>query len=198
MCRRTSEISAALGETELMNQARDGDAAAYGALFERHRDHIFRMAYALLHDQADAEDCVQETFTKGLAKLLSYRGESAPKSWFTAIALNECRHRVREWKRDPGAASDQVLELGRRIRRPRTRGVVTRVGQVEHRRLLAVALGFLTEAQREVFVLHYDQDLSYEEIGDMLGIRPGAARALAHRAKAALRDKLGSHLLLAK
>ena len=198
MFRRPSEVSTESGETVLMDQARAGDAAAYGAIFERHRDHIFRMAYALLHDQADAEDCVQETFTKGLAKLSSYRGESAPKSWFTAIALNECRHRVREWKRDPGVASDQVLELGRRVRQQRTRGVVTRVGQAENRRLLAIALGFLTEAQREVFVLHYDQDLSYDEIGDVLGIRPGAARALAHRAKAALRDRLGSDLLLAK
>ena len=181
-----------------MNRARAGDALAYGGLFELHRERIYRMAYAMLHDSDAAEDCVQETFANGLANLSSYRGESEPKAWFTAIALNLCRHRVRDWKHAPGAAADHALESGRRAGRPRTRGVISRLAQQEDRRLLAIALGFLTEPQREVFILHYDQDLSYEEIGVILSIRPGSARALAHRAKATLREKLGSELLLSR
>ena len=59
-------------------------------------------------------------------------------------------------------------------------------------RLLAIAMGYLTESQREVFLLHYDQNLSYEDIGQILDMRPGAARALAHRAKANLRRRLSS------
>jgi len=182
-------------EQALMNSARAGDTLAYGGLFELHRERLYWMAYAMLHDSGAAEDCVQETFVNGLANLSSYRGESAPRAWFTAIALNLCRHRIREGKRAPGTAADQALEAGRRAGRPRTRGVISRVAQQEERRLLAIALGFLTESQREVFVLHYDQDLSYEEIGDILRIRPGAARALAHRAKATLRENLGSKVL---
>jgi RNA polymerase sigma-70 factor, ECF subfamily len=185
-------------ERDLMNRARSGDVAAYGKIFELHQERIYRMAYAMLHDSGAAEDCVQETFASGLANLTGYRGESAPKAWFTAIALNLCRHRVRDWKYTPASAADHALESGRRTGRPRTRGVLSRVAQQEDRRLLAIALGFLTEAQREVFILHYDQDLSYEEIGDILRIRPGAARGLAHRAKAMLREKLGSELLLPK
>jgi RNA polymerase sigma-70 factor (ECF subfamily) len=185
-------------ERDLMNRARSGDAAAYGKIFELHQERIYRMAYAMLHDGGAAEDCVQETFAKGLANLPGYRGESTPKAWFTAIALNLCRHRIRDWKYAPAGAADHALESGRRAGRPRTRGVLSRVAQQEDRRLLAIALGFLTEAQREVFILHYDQDLSYEEIGDILSIRPGAARALAHRAKTTLREKLGSELLMTK
>ena len=181
-----------------MNRALAGDALAYGGLFELHRERIYRMAYAMLHDSDAGEDCVQETFANGLANLSSYRGESEPRAWFTAIALNVCRHRVRDWKHAPGAAADHALESGRRAGRPRTRGVISRLAQQEDRRLLAIALGFLTEAQREVFILHYDQDLSYEEIGVILSIRPGSARALAHRAKATLREKLGSELLISR
>ena len=59
-------------------------------------------------------------------------------------------------------------------------------------------MGFLTEAQRVVFILHYDQGLSYDEIGEILGLRAGAARALAHRAKANLREKLGSEIWISK
>ena len=156
------------------------------------------MAYAIVHDQSAAEDVVQETFLKGLDRIATYRAEAAPRAWFSSIALNVCRHRLREGKREAERAGERQLDGGRRLWRPRTRGAATKVVQQENNRLLAVALGFLTEAQREVFVLHYDQGLAYEEIAQIVGIRPGAARALAHRAKAALRDKLGSEVWISR
>ena len=64
----------------------------------------------------------------------------------------------------------------------------------EEDRLLTVALGYLTEGQREVFVLHYVDGLPYEDLGKILNLRPGAARALAHRAKATLQKKLGANM----
>lgn len=198
---RKSSVAAspsAPDERVLMTRAREGDKQAYGALFELHRDRIYRMAYVMLHDSSAAEDCVQETFAKGLAKVSSFRGESVPRAWFTAIALNICRHFFREWRHAPAGAAAQALESGKWTGRPRTRGVASKVAQEEDRRRLALAVGYLTESQREVFILHYDQDLSYEEIGGILGIRPGTARALAHRAKATLREKLGSEGLIAK
>src|SRR6185503_11478886 len=155
-------------ERQLMNRARSGDAVAYGELFELHQERMHRMAYVMLRDRGAAEDCVQETFAKGWENLSSYRGESMPKAWFTAIAINLCRHRARERKHAPSGAADHALESGRRAGRPRTRGVISRVAQQEDRRLLTIALGFLTESQREVFILHYDQDLSYDEIGNIL------------------------------
>jgi RNA polymerase sigma-70 factor, ECF subfamily len=178
-------------ERNLMAKAVAGDAEAYGRLFEMHRDRIYRMAYAILHDGAAAEDSVQDTFLKGLDRISTYRGESQPRSWFVSIALNECRHRLREGKHAAAGASDRTLESGKRMFRPRTRAAASRAAQRESHRLLAIAMGFLTESQREVFLLHYDQELSYDEIGGILGMKPGAARALAHRAKAALRERLG-------
>ena len=185
-------------EIELMSRAMGGDSAAYGELFEKYRERISRMAYAIVHDQSAAEDVVQETFLKGLDRIATYRAEAAPRAWFSSIALNVCRHRLREGKREAERAGERQLDGGKRLWRPRTRGAATKVVQQENNRLLAVALGFLTEAQREVFVLHYDQGLAYEEIAQIVGIRPGAARALAHRAKAALRDKLGSEVWISR
>ena len=97
-----------------------------------------------------------------------------------------------------------TIDLGEEevVRRPASLASPARrrdeVVQQENIRLRAVTLGFLTEAQREVFILHYDQGLAYEEIAQIVGIRPGAARALAHRAKAALRDKLGSEVWISR
>jgi RNA polymerase sigma-70 factor (ECF subfamily) len=185
-------------ERELMTRALGGDTEAYGDLFELCQPKIFRMAYGILHDNAAAEDAVQETFLKGLDRISTYRGDSAPRAWFASIALNVCRHRIREGKHLESGVTDRKLESGRRIFRPRTRAAASRAVQHEDHRLLAIAMGFLTEAQREVFILHYDQGLSYDEIGEILGLRAGAARALAHRAKANLREKLGSEIWISK
>jgi len=195
---RTPPSAIDTAEIELMSRAMGGDSGAYGELFEKYRERISRMAYAIVHDQSAAEDVVQETFLKGLDRIATYRAEAAPRAWFSSIALNVCRHRLREGKREAERAGERQLDGGRRLWRPRTRGAATKVVQQENNRLLAVALGFLTEAQREVFILHYDQGLAYEEIAQIVGIRPGAARALAHRAKAALRDKLGSEVWISR
>jgi len=195
---RTPPSALDTAEIELMSRAMGGDSGAYGELFEKYRERISRMAYAIVHDQSAAEDVVQETFLKGLDRIATYRAEAAPRAWFSSIALNVCRHRLREGKREAERAGERQLDGGRRLWRPRTRGAATKVVQQENNRLLAVALGFLTEAQREVFILHYDQGLAYEEIAQIVGIRPGAARALAHRAKAALRDKLGSEVWISR
>lgn len=179
-------------ERELMARALRGDTEAYGELFEMCQPRIFRMAYAILHDSAAADDAAQETFLRGLDKIASYRGEAAPRAWFSSIALNVCRHRLREGKHLEAGATDRTLESGKRLFRPQSRAAASRAVQRENHRLLAIALGFLTESQREAFLLHYDQELSYDDIGEILGIRAGAARALAHRAKANLRSRLGS------
>ncbi len=176
-------------ERALMTRALSGDTEAYGQLFEMCRPRVHRMAYSILHDSASADDVVQEAFLRGLDRISTYRGESAPRAWFLSIALNVCRHRLRESKHLEGA-NDRTLEAGRRIFRPRTRAVASKVIQQENHRLLAIAMGYLTDSQREVFLLHYDQNLSYEVIGQILDMRPGAARALAHRAKANLRKRL--------
>ena len=63
---------------------------------------------------------------------------------------------------------------------------------------VSLALGFLTDAQREVMALRYEQSLDYDNIAEILGIRSGAARALAHRAKATLLEKLGSEVWITK
>jgi RNA polymerase sigma-70 factor (ECF subfamily) len=194
----TTAASRADLERDLMRQAMAGSAEAYGRLFEIYRPAIYRLAYGMLHDAAAAEDAAQETFLKGLDKISSFRGECTPKGWLISIGINECRHRLRELRWGVEQAGDRTLDAGKRLWRPRTKGAVSKAVQREDHRLLAIAMGYLTDSQREVFLLHYAQGLDYDEIGQILGIRSGAARALAHRAKASLRDKLGSEVWITK
>lgn len=180
----------------LMDKAKGGDMTPFAILFKRHADRIWRMAYMILHSSAAAEDVVQETFTRGLSHIDSYRGEAEPRAWFSSIALNLCRHYLRDKNKEAELVDSVKLERGCRVRRPRTRGVLSSAIRRESSRLLAVALGYLTQSQREVFVLHYVDELPYEDVSKILEIRPGAARALAHRAKAVLQKRLGPNLEL--
>ena len=189
-------VDACEGQSDvaLMHQAATGEMTPYAVLFKRHADRIWRMAYMILHSSASADDVVQETFTQGLSHIRSYRGESEPRTWFSAIALNLCRHLLRDGKKEAQLTGPEALDQGMRIHQPPARGAVTSAIRREGNRLLTVALGYLTAPQREVFVLHYIDDLPYEDVARILNIRAGAARALAHRAKLMLQKRLGVSL----
>lgn len=178
------------GERELMAQAVQGDRAAFGTVFGRHAERLARMAFLLLHDAASVEDAVQETFMRGLNYQHTYKPDADPGAWFYTICLNVCRKMLRDRKEREGRADTTTLEGGRAHHGSPYRGVITSVVRRETQGKLALALGFLTRAQREAFVLHYIQGLPYETVSDILKVSPGAARALSHRAKAVLREKL--------
>src|SRR6185295_18922917 len=181
-------------DVALMHHASSGEMTPYAVLFRRHADRIWRMAYMILHSTSMAEDVVQETFTQGLSHIRSYRGEAEPRTWFSSIALNLCRHILRDRKKEAQLAGTEKLDQGVRPHQPRARGALTSAIRREGNRMLTVALGYLTEAQREVFVLHYIDDLPYDDVARILNIRAGAARALAHRAKLMLQKRLGVSL----
>ena len=166
-----------------------GDRDAYGAIFDRHAERLARTAYLMLHDQALVEDAVQETFTRGLSYIGTYWKECDPGPWLYTICLNVCRKQLREKESGKKAVESIRIERNHPLRSP-FRGVVTSVMRRETRTRLLLALGYLTHSQREVFVLHYIEELPYETVSQILGMTPGAARALGHRARALLREKL--------
>ena len=177
-------------DADLLRRSLDGNRAAYASLFHRHASRIGRLAYLLLHDWDASEDIVQETFLRGLVRLESFRGESSPRSWFIAIALNLVRNLKRAGRNRPASADPAALdEFG-----PPRRGVVTSVLRRETSAQLAVALGFLTHGQREVFVLHYIEGLPYDEIAPLQRISVAAARQAAHRARDVLKERIPSHV----
>ena len=176
-------------DLELMTQAKAGDRQAFGTLFQRRSPSIWQMAYLLLHSADAAEDVVQDTFTSAFEHVGDFRGESEPRSWLSAIALNSCRRLIRKKVTGVLSADTSRLEHGHPMSAPK-RGVLTSMLRRETNRRLALALGFLTEPQREVFVLHYVDGLLYEEVARLLDTTAGAARALSQRARTILQEKL--------
>ena len=164
----------------------------YEELFAAQREKLRRMAYLFLHEESAVEDAVQETFTRGLAHLHTFRAESRFDVWVYSIALNVCRQAYRKARIEQKLADPRGKIAGRRV----GRGPLTSLLRREQASRLAIALGFLTDLQREAFVLHYVEDLPYEAIAPMLGVSVVAARGLAHRAKGVLRTKLPANFAM--
>ena len=163
--------------------------AAFEELFHQQADRLHRMSYLFLHDRVAAEDAVQESFVRGLARAHTFRRESRPDVWLYSIALNVCRQHLRKAKVRESLAAPDKLDRGRHPGRS-GRGPLTSLMRRETALCLSIALGFLTDLQREAFVLHYVEELPYEAVAPMLGVSLVACRGLAHRARKTLLAKL--------
>src|SRR5438046_9400645 len=109
-----------VSDADLVERARQGDAAAFGELIDRHRSAVFRAALAALGSHADAEDAAQEAFLAAYRRLGSFRGEASFKTWLLTIvwrqAINKRRSVRRIWSRmvaprDEDEASEMMASV---------------------------------------------------------------------------------------
>ena len=138
-----------------------------------------RLCYLYLHDEALAEDAVQETFLKAYRALEGYRGESSEKTWLTRIAVNTCKDMLRTaWFRhvDRRVTPDMLPE-SRETRDP-------------YNREIAAAVMNLPAKLREVVLLYYYRRLTMAETAEVLKI---SQPAVTNRLKRA-RDRLKAEL----
>ena len=191
---------AALPEGELVALARAGHAEAVRRIVQTHNRKLYRVARAVLHDDSEAEDVVQETYVRALSNLDRFRGDSSLATWLTRIAVNEALGRLR--RRRPKVELDALDTAQERDRMqvipfPGTRGEgdpEQAAARQEIRRLLERAIDQLAEPFRIVFVLRDIEELSVEETAEQLGLRPETVRTRLHRARTQLRKTLDSEL----
>jgi RNA polymerase sigma-70 factor (ECF subfamily) len=186
-----------LGDAELAALARQGDGAAFRAIMQRHNRRLYRAARAVLHDDAEAEDVVQEAYVRAFAALGDFRGDSSLATWLTRIALNEALGRLR--RRRP------TVEIETFDARPEARVIPfplmspdmnpeQAAARQDVRRLLERAIDGLPEPFRVVFVLRDVEELSIEETAAQLGLRPETVKTRLHRARRRLREALDAEL----
>ncbi len=159
---------------------RAGDAAA---LARKYYGPVYGLARRLLRDPADARDAAQETFVRALAHLQEFEPGRSFRNWLFAIAANHVRDLLRRRRQLPldAKTEESIPELSlpdARLQREENRG-----------RLLA-AVDRLPFDLKIVVTFHFQQELSYPEIGQVLGISVNAVRIRLYRALAALRKEL--------
>ena len=163
----------------LVSRARAGDEGAFSTLMTRHRAAVYRAAWRLSGNHAEADDLSQEAFVKAYRALGSFRGESKFRTWVVRIAMNlaftarQVRRpsvSIEELRSLPGsdAPADRSL-LGREVR---------------------AAVEALPPRQRQVLLLKVYEGLKFQEIADLAGISIGTAKATFFHAVRSLRGRL--------
>jgi RNA polymerase sigma-70 factor, ECF subfamily len=182
-----------LTDAELVAAVRAGDRRAMETLMRSYNRVMYRTARAILHDDAEAEDAVQEAYLHAYGALGTFRGESKLSTWLVRIAANEALMRRRRSKRsaailpiDPASTSMDEMDS----QPSQDDGPETQTLRAEMRRLLEQRIDALPDAYRTVFVLRAVEELSVEETAAVLGIPQATVRTQFFRARALLRTSL--------
>jgi RNA polymerase sigma-70 factor (ECF subfamily) len=168
---------------DLIRRFQRGQPRAFEALFDRYKDYIYRVAFFVLRNREEAEDAVQETFLDLLNALPDYDVDGPAKfeTWLYRVTVNRSRMRLRR-RRAPSAEWDDLEASLERLPVPNAERPELVALDRERARRLWQAVDQLSEAHRLVVVLRYQEDLSYEEIARVLGIRLGTVKSRLYNA----------------
>jgi RNA polymerase sigma-70 factor (ECF subfamily) len=189
-------------DRELVEKAQKGDGAAFATLVERHQRQLYRLALRMTGSEADAQEVLQEAFLNAYQKLPLFRGEAQFSSWLYRIAANSALMRLRHKRRAPDALADQPLELAGPKFSAEGYLEPTSTSDWSQRadeRMMSGQLGAainkavdeLPDDYRTVFLLKDVDGLSNEDIAEALDLTVPAVKSRLHRARLALREKLG-------
>jgi RNA polymerase sigma-70 factor (ECF subfamily) len=176
-----------LTDTELVAKTLAGDTRALTTLMRLHHRTLYRTARAILRDDAEAEDAVQEAYLQAFRALASFRGDSKLSTWLVRIAANEALMRLR---RNAKAAARTDVEPDELV--SRAAGPERTAQGSELRQLLEAHVGALPEGYRAVFMLRAVEELSVEETAAALGIPEATVRTRYFRARNLLRKAMAS------
>lgn len=188
-------------DAALVALCRQGNEGAVRALIRRNNRRLYRTALGVLHDEAEAEDVVQETYVRAFSNLDDFRGEAAISTWLTRIAVNDALQRLR--RRRPSAPLESLdaattAEGTNVIMLPTAAGEQTSpeaaTARAQVRAMLERAVAALPDAYRAVFMLRDVEQLNLAETAALLDVKPETVKTRLHRARALVRSSLQGQL----
>ena len=175
----------------LIRATLSGDQGAFAILVGRYQKRIFRLALAIVRDEAEADAITQDTFVKAYTSLPSFEGRSGLETWLTRIAINKSRDqlRSRRWRflSLSGPAGDDETAIDLPDDGPDAERLVLS-GEISQ--AIDRAMAALSAQQKTIFQLRHYEDLPLEEIARLLNLRPGTVRAHLFRAIQKIRSEL--------
>jgi RNA polymerase sigma-70 factor, ECF subfamily len=163
-------------DDQLIHRVRDGDTAAFEELVLRYQKPVYSFVLRLLRDTAEAEDTVQKVFLLVYQNLKNFRFESSFKTWLYRISINQCHNVFRQHKNREFTPLDDL---------PLADSKTSQEEDYAQKEIMAQArkaIEKLPNKQRQVLLLRVYQDLSFEEIGQVLNMRANSAKVNFHYA----------------
>jgi len=182
-----------LTEFELIEGLRKGDEAAFRYLVDTYQDRVYNTAMGIVQSAEDAEDVAQEVFIQVFRSIGAFKAESKLSTWIYRITTTRSLDLLRSRKskkrfgfiqRLLGENNEPVQEI------PDFNHPGIQLDRKENAARLFKVIGKLPENQKIAFTLHKLEDLSYQEVSDVMGTTVAAVESLMHRAKQNLRKLL--------
>ena len=172
-------------QENIIARARRGDADAFEQLVVAYRDQVFRLALRMCGNEADADEVAQEAFLSAWKALPNFRGDSQFSTWLYQLTTHAAIDLMRREKRQ--IAAEDITEVSAPDPGPSPQQQAERS---ETRQAVRDAMGQLSPEYRQIVVLRFLEDLSYEEIGAALKLPSGTVKSRLNRAKSQLKDIL--------
>ncbi len=182
-------------DARLVSRIGRGDHVAFEALMRVHNGKLFRVARAILRDDAEAEDALQDAYLEAYRHIGDFQGEAKLGTWLTRIVINQALMRLRKQRRDrvvvpfgsgrsdgPAAAEGDIAD-------ETTESPSDAMHRAEIRRMVERRIDELPVAFRTVFVMRDVEDMSVQETAECLSIPAATVRTRLFRARALLRAR---------
>lgn len=181
-------------DREIIQDVLNGNKDLFEVLVARYEKSIFNYIYGLVRQRQEAEDLTQEAFVKAFFALQTYNCSFEFSTWMYRIARNVCldyfrRQKIRSFLSLNAPVGEEEGEFGDFLADGKDPEEGILKGELLER--LSKAIGELPLKFREVIVLHYVEELPYEEIAKILNLPVGTVKTYIHRAKGKLKELLG-------
>ncbi len=186
-------------DAALMLRVKRGDRAAFVELVEKFQQPLFNFVFRTLRDDTEAEDVAQNTFLQVWKSRARYQRTAKFSTWLFTIARNLCLNEIRRRSRHPAESLEETHAEhdDQPQRQYEDKKVFLPTENVLHGELakkIEEALDELSENQRTAILLCRQDEMSYEEIAEILNSSLSATKSLIHRGRETLKEKLKPYL----
>jgi RNA polymerase sigma-70 factor (ECF subfamily) len=182
---------AELDERTLVAACRANRAGAFDLIVERHRRAVYQLCYRFVGNHEDASDLSQEVFLRAYRGLRTFRGDSTIATWLHRIGVNACLNRMSA-KTTLGKLTEPMAE--RQFVDEKAESASDRILKAERVARVRAAIAQLPPKQRATLILRTYQEMSHQEIADVLGSSVGAVKANFFHALGNLKKLLGDEI----
>jgi len=176
-------------EEEIIEQVKNGNKELYELLMRKYNQKLYRIARAIVKDDSDAEDILQDTYLKAYEKLSQFENRSRFSTWIIRILINNANSTLNKRKRfDKSVLAEDLVQNKTEDSSPQTPEF--QMSNNELKKILEQAIDSLPESLRGVYIMREVEGLSVAETSDCLNISQENVKTRLHRAKAILKDEL--------
>ena len=189
-----------LSDSALVERIATGDQLAFEAVMRKYNGKLYRIARAILKNDSDAEDVLQDAYLDAYRHIREFRGGSELATWLTRIVINQALMRVRKERRRSSiipfrsALMHETDSPEAQVPDQQSESPSASVIRAETRRMLERRIDELPVAFRTVFIMREVEEMSVEETARCLSITPSTVRTRLFRARALLREALAREI----